>query len=562
MCLHPGLIPLVPEVTAKVAKAAFPKGNKYMRLRDELGVFYTDEEFAQLYPNKGQSAIAPWRLVMILIMQFSENLSDRQTADAVRGRIDWKYALSLELEDDGFDFSVLSEFRDRLIEGSSDQQILTKMLSKFGELGLLKSRGKARTDSTHILAVVRELTKLEHLEGTLKSALNALAKAAPDWLERTLAINWYERYGQKIEYSKKTRTIEEKAAKAIGIGTDGFDLLEAIYHETTPVSIRQIQAVEVLRQVWLQQYYAPTEGKVLLRTEKDGPPNATRIFSPHETEARKSIKRSTKWTGYKVHLTETCEENLPHLITHVETTVATTQDSTVVPSIHQALAEQEILPQHHLVDMGYTSARLIVSSQQEYDIDLVGPLAVNAQWQAKQEAGFDLFSFQVNWKRKVVYCPQGKRSRLWKNSHDTYGNPNIHIEFSKSDCLACPVRSQCTRAPVNPRGLTLMIQADYEALAHARARQKTVEFKQEYSLRSGIEGTISQGIRGFNLRKCRYIGLAKTNLQHTLTAAAINLERIYAWLEEIPLAQTRSSHFEKMAHRHLVSCSGQACAIV
>jgi transposase len=153
MCLHPELIPPVPEITAKVAKAAFPKGNKYMRLRDELGVFYQDEEFVDLYPNRGQPTIAPWRLVMILIMQFLENLSDRQTADAVRGRIDWKYALSLESEDDGFDFSVLSEFRARLIEGGISQQILDKMLAKFGDLGLLKSRGKARTDSTHIVTV-------------------------------------------------------------------------------------------------------------------------------------------------------------------------------------------------------------------------------------------------------------------------------------------------------------------------------------------------------------------------------------------------------------------------
>ena len=381
MCLHPELIPRVPEITAKVAASAFPKGNKYMRLRDELGAFYQDEEFAQLYPNQGQSAIAPWRLVMILIMQFLENLSDRQTADAVRGRIDWKYALSLELEDDGFNFSVLSEFRDRLIEGGSSHQILSKMLAKFGDLGLLKSRGKARTDSTHVLAIVKELTKLEHLEETLKSALNTLAKVAPTWLERMVTIDWYERYGQKNEYSRKTRTVEEKEAIAIQLGTDGFFLLESIYHETTPDAIRQLQAVEVLRQVWLQQYYAPTEETVQLRTEKDGPPNATRIFSPYETEARKSIKRSTKWTGYKVHLTETCEEDLPHLITHVETTVATTQDSTVVPSIHQALAEKEVLPYHHLVDMGYTSARLIVSSQQEYNVDLFGPVAVNAQWQ-------------------------------------------------------------------------------------------------------------------------------------------------------------------------------------
>ena len=551
MCLHPELIPPVPEVTARIAKAAFPKGNRYMRLRDELGVFYNDEDFAELYPDRGQSAIAPWRLTTILIMQFLENLSDRQTADAVRGRIDWKYALSLELEDDGFDFSVLSEFRDRLIEGGREKQILDKMLSRFSKLGLLKSRGKARTDSTHILAAVKELTRLEHLEETLKYALNTLAVFAPTWLEKILTPEFYERYGQKVEHSKRTRTAAEKEAKAIAIGEDGFYLLDTIYAENTSASIRNLKAVEVLRQVWLQQYYAPIEGQVQLRSNKDGPPHAKRIFSPYEIEARKSTKRSTSWTGYKVHLTETCEEDLPHLITHVETTVATTQDPTVIPSIHQALAEKEILPQQHLVDLGYTSAQLIASSQRDYEIDLFGPVALNAKWQAKEGAGFDMSNFRVNWKRKAVYCPQGKRSRVWRNSHDSYGKPVIRVEFRKKHCLACSVRDQCTRAKIRPRGLTLMVREEHEALTNARIRQTTAEFKKEYSKRSGIEGTISQGVRSFHLRQCRYIGLAKTRLQHILTAAAINLERIYAWLEEIPLAQTRISHFEKMANLKL-----------
>ena len=158
---------------------------------------------------------------------------------------------------------------------------------------------------------------------------------------------------------------------------------------------------------------------------------------------------------------------------------------------------------------------------------------------------------RVNCQRKAVYCPQGKRSRFWKNSHDSYGKPVIRVEFRKSHCLACPVRSQCTRSKVNPRGLTLMVREDYEALANARQRQKTAEFKQQYSLRSGIEGTISQGVRGFELRQSRYIGLAKTRLQHILTAAAINLERIYAWLEGEILAKTRISHFQKLANQKL-----------
>lgn len=197
MCLRSEEIPPVPDETVRVAKAAFPKGNLYMRLRDELGVFYQDKEFVELYPQRGQPSLAPWRLAMVLVMQFLENLSDRQAAQAVRGRIDWKYALSLELTDPGFDFSVLSEFRDRIISGGVEQQILDKMLKRFWELKLLSAKGKQRTDSTHVLAVVRELTRLEHLGETLRYALNAVAEVEPTWLKSLAPAEWYDRYSKR-----------------------------------------------------------------------------------------------------------------------------------------------------------------------------------------------------------------------------------------------------------------------------------------------------------------------------------------------------------------------------
>ena len=141
MSLRPDPVGPVPEETARVARAAFPKGNAYMRMRDELGVLYEDAAFAALFPARGQPAEPPWRLALVLVLQFAEGLSDRQAADAVRGRIDWKYALSLELTDPGFDASVLSEFRDRLVAGSREQALLDLMLARFGARGLLKARG-------------------------------------------------------------------------------------------------------------------------------------------------------------------------------------------------------------------------------------------------------------------------------------------------------------------------------------------------------------------------------------------------------------------------------------
>ena len=144
MCLHPQAVPPIPETTACIARAAFPKGNIYMKMRDELGVFWQDQDFARLYPSRGQSAVAPWRLALVTIMQYIEGLSDRQAANAVRARIDWKYALSLELTDTGFDFSVLSEFRDRLLDGRAENQLFNKMLERFQDLDLLRGSEESK----------------------------------------------------------------------------------------------------------------------------------------------------------------------------------------------------------------------------------------------------------------------------------------------------------------------------------------------------------------------------------------------------------------------------------
>ena len=147
--------------TAFVAKAAFPKGNPYLRLRDELGTVFDDKDFKELFATVGQPALQPWRTALVTVLQFRENLSDRQAADAVRSRIDWKYLLGLELTDEVFDFSVLSEFRKRLIDNNQEHLLLDKLLLRCQEKGLLKARGKQRTDATRVLASIRKLNRLE-----------------------------------------------------------------------------------------------------------------------------------------------------------------------------------------------------------------------------------------------------------------------------------------------------------------------------------------------------------------------------------------------------------------
>ena len=188
MCLHPRSVDPVPEETARVAKAAFPKGTTYMTMRDELGAIFDEEDFAHLFPRRGQPAMAPWRLALVTIMQFAEGLSDRQTADAVRARIDWKYALSLEFDDPGFDASVLSEFRSHLLEGGSETLLFDHLLTRYREMGLVKARGKQRTDSTYILAVVRGLNRLELVGETMRHTLDVLSTLAPEWLRHHVLV--------------------------------------------------------------------------------------------------------------------------------------------------------------------------------------------------------------------------------------------------------------------------------------------------------------------------------------------------------------------------------------
>jgi transposase len=172
MSLHPQEPPSVPEETSHVARAAFPKGTLCLHIADELGPIYNDGQFAALFPRRGKPAEAPGRLALATVLQFVEGLSDRQAADAVRGRIDWKYALGLSLVDPGFDHTVLSEFRSRLIEGKAERLLFDTLLQRLRDQGLVKAKGRQRTDSTHVLAAVRGLNRLERVGETMRAALN------------------------------------------------------------------------------------------------------------------------------------------------------------------------------------------------------------------------------------------------------------------------------------------------------------------------------------------------------------------------------------------------------
>jgi transposase len=542
MSLHPQATYVIPEETQRVARAAFPRGNIYMQVADHLGTLYHDTQFAALFPTRGQPAEAPARLALATVLQFAEGLSDRQAADAVRSRIDWKYVLGLDLTDPGFHHTVLSEFRTRLVAGEAEHLLLDTLLTLARTQGLLKTRGRQRTDSTHVLAAIRVLNRLERVGETLRAALNSLAVVAPAWVQTLAPPEWYERYAHRVENYQMPKTDAARKALATVIGTDGQMLLQAIDAAIEQPLLGEVPAVQTLRRVWAEQY-VEVHGTLNWREVKDMPSPAELIASPYDPEARYSTKRAVEWIGYKVHLTETCDPATPHLIVNVETTPATTPDDQMLATVHASLEPRGLLPAEHLVDKGYTDSQVLVDSQRTYGVMLLGPVADDPSWQARAGTGFDKAQFLVDWDRQIVTCPMGKQSISWLPNTYPQNGMTWEARFARKDCTPCPQRAQCTRAKKEPRIVGLQAQEQYEALHAARQRQTTEAFTQQYAPRAGIEGTHAQGIRRCGLRQARYIGLARTHLQHIATAAALNVVRIGEWLAGTPQAKTRCSPF-------------------
>lgn len=534
----------VPEETARIARAAFPKGNLYLKMRDEIGTFYKDTDFIELFSTRGQPAFSPWRLALITIMQFAEGLSDRQAAEAVRARIDWKYALSLDLADAGFDFSILSEFRRRLLNNKLESVLLDHMLLTFREKGLLKVRGTQRTDSTHILANVRHLNRLETVAETLRATLNDIAKVAPEWLYVRVTADWFEQYSRRIEEYRLPKGEKARNDHGALVGLQTLRLLELLKAEDTPAELMNLRTVKALQSMWEQQF-AIKDGKLRFRSAADLAPTGERFDSPYDVEARYGNKRSTMWRGYKTHYTETCDRDCPFLICNVETTTANIPDIVMGEQIHHSLREKDLTPDTHLLDSGYIEAKWIVQSANVENIKVIGPVRPNNQWQSKSGNGFALSDFSIDWKNKRVTCPAGQTTANWYQ-RKLHGAENIRVRFKRSQCSNCQYRTLCTRSARDGRSLGFAGEENHRVLEQVREIQNQAAWQKLYHQRAGIEGTFSQAVRSFGLRRSRYIGERKTHLHNLATAAAINIARSVNWLNDKPREKTRISWFARL----------------
>ncbi len=508
----------MPEETAMVGKVILKEDSPYRLIGEKIFEKFHEGDFADLYSPEGKPGISPVILAFVTVFQFMEKLPDRQAAESLRMRMDWKYALHLPLIYEGFDYSVLSEFRDRLLGHDAEGRVFEQLVEEFQEMGLIKERGRQRTDSIAMLMKVRHLSRLELVVETLRLVVRAALKADRAWIEAVIPPSWEERYGERFVMQRYSK--EEWAEYDRQVGVDGQWLIVRLEGEGAPAEIRNLPEVQVLKTVWAQQFREEA-GKVVHQegTSYDG---HTQIQTPHDPEARYSRKRVQEWVGGKVQVTETDDEEYPHLITDIAGTCSSKTDYESLAEIQQRLKERRCLPEKQYVDSGYMSGPNLATSR-EYEIDLIGPPCPVVSKQSKLPNGITTDQFVIDIEKQQAICPA---DICVKSDRGSQGK--IHFHFPDAVCAACALRERCC---TGKRGRTLCVGTTYPLLQAARKRQKTKAFKEDYHKhRSGVEGCLSALARGNGMRVSRYVGNRKRHLQAIFCGSAANLKRVAWWL--------------------------------
>ena len=519
MSLKPQPSRPMPHDLARIGAALLPAESPYRLIGDQLYALYDNAAFADLYHAEGKPALPPVDLLFVLALQALEDLGDRAAADAVRLRLDWKYALHLPLDYAGFNFSVLSDFRARLLAHHAAARLFDQLLGQLRDLGLLKRRGRQRTDSLAVLARIHVLTRIELVAETLRLAIRALLQAEPTWARATMPPAWEELYGQRCVAERLSEA--ERTRLQSETGRDGQWLLDRLADSATPAALASLPEVEVLRSVWAQQYELRQEQLVL--RDLRGYDGTSQIQSPHDPEGRWSKKGRQSWVGYKLQVSETDEADQPHLITDIAITSSVEGDTSALAEIASRQAARDVLPGQRYVDQAYVSGGTLEASAERGE-DLIGPApSTDPSPQARLADGLTQDAFQIDLEARLATCPAGATA-TGKQAKDG----TIRFKFDADQCGACALRRRCC---TGKGGRRLTTSPGHAALVAARARQETDAFKSAYRAhRGGVEGCLSALVRGHGMRVNRYIGRAKNQLRALFVGAAVNLRRSARWL--------------------------------
>jgi len=519
MCLKPQPPRPIPPDTKAMVGRMLDEATVYRFVGDVLFERFHDQDFADLYPKTGQPALSPVLLCFVLIFKALERCSNRQAAINVHFRQDWKYALHLPLDYPGFDPSVLVEFRQRLLDNGVEARIFNAIFKELRELGFYKPRGIQRTDSTPIYTHFRTLHRIELMVETLRRAVFALLDEDPDWARATIPGVWEERYRQRCKSERLKE--DERQALAVTAGDDGQWLLDRLNKDDAE-HLRELDAIETLRDVWTRHYIKDeTDGH--LRWNEAGERGGSDVIeTPHDPETRWSTKRKQDWIGYKLQVTETDDEGYPHLITDIAITPAPESDMAALEEIRKRQQAQDTLPSERYVDSGYVSGELLKDGRSNGE-ELVGPIRTTVTAQSKLPNGLTHKDFQIDLVSGQVICPAGIEVFITNS-----GDDSRQATFPAAMCQTCPLKERCCTG--KKEGRSLRFGPHYQETQELRRRQQTERFKVNYGAhRGGVEGCLSALIRGQGLRVTRHAGCRNNHLHALFAGAAVNLARCAAF---------------------------------
>ena len=505
----------IPAKTRRVVDPLLPQDSVYRLVGNEIDQILKDEEFLDLYAAEGRPAVNPVVLALVSVFQFLEKLPDRAAAEAAMMRLDWKYALRQELTWTGFHYSDLCNFRKRLLAHEREWVVFERLVAYLRERGYIQERGKQRTDSTKLIGLVARLSRLELVWEAIRVALRALEDADASWVRKHLPVSFVETYGQRRWDFRLSKTeIRQRMSEA---GQEGYWLWDQVEAHGSD-ALKALPEVKQLRRVLGEQFTRGDDGETTPRPPSQATGDV--ITTPHDPEARYGYKGGQGWVGYKLQITETAGE-ASRFITDVAIVPAMRQDNQCLTAIQDRLYQRGILPRKQYVDQAYMSGRHIAESLAK-GIDLRGYVR---EGNTNRPQGFRLQDFQIDVEHRQAICPAGKKQVKWVSAKPGVRNLiAYHVSFG-TQCQSCPHFGPdlCTDKPT---GRHLGVNAYHDLIQARRQEADSEAFKEEMQIRAGIEGTVSEIVRGHGARRARFRGRRKNQLQALFVAAATNLKRL------------------------------------
>lgn len=471
--------------------------------------------------DNGRPCEEPVRMLGISILQFMEGLPDRQAVEACCYDLRWKYALGMEVDSPSIHSTSLVKFRQRLLDNDLNSIAFDAVLESMRKAGYLKARKAQRLDSTHVLGMVSEMSRLECIREAVRLTLEHVVHE--DQLARPEAWStWWDRYVESLpDYKAGKEVLQEKMLQA---GTDARDLLSWL--DTLPESVRSIKEIQTLRRVFEENF---EEQQAQLAKRRAQPPGA--VQNPHDPDAQWSSKgtipaKQKDWVGYKVQIAETLPTSKDDpkaptdaIITAVVTQPAIASDKAAMTEVEKEWERtQQEKPGCLYVDGGYTSGKELARAQQE-EREIKGPVQPAPTKGEKLSAE----DFSIDIETRSAICPSGHASTNCSRMEEATGKINYRFEWKNSICQSCPLKDRCVGANQSHR--SLVVGEHHEHVQARRREMKTPEFKEQMHSRNGIEGTISELKRGYGMRRSRYRGISKTTFQNYMIAAACNIKR-------------------------------------